>query len=175
MSNSLEETRRCNGRRIMVLSIQFIYNPGINLYEKGNKMELKNDQPATIDEYIAQFPAEVQEVLGSIRAVIRETVPEAEEKISYGMPAFHLNGNLIYFAANKNHIGIYPKTEGMEKLAEMADYKGTKGSVHFPLNQPIPHEFLRKIVQVRVEETQNKAASRARKSARQKDDQASGS
>lgn len=137
-------------------------------------METKTGQPATIDEYIAQFPAEVQEVLASIRAVIRETVPKAEEKISYGMPAFHLNGNLIHFAANKNHIGIYPKTEGMEKLPEMANYKGTKGSVHFPLNQPIPYEFLRKIVQVRVEETQNKAASRPRKSARQKDDKTSG-
>lgn len=126
-------------------------------------METKTGQPATIDEYIAQFSPELQEILGKIRAVIRETVPEAAEKISYGMPAFHLNGNLIYFAANKNHIGIYPKTPAVEKLEELKDFKGTKGSVHFPLSQPIPYDLLRKIVEVRVDENANKASSRSKK------------
>jgi uncharacterized protein YdhG (YjbR/CyaY superfamily) len=126
-------------------------------------MEAKTGQPTTIDEYITQYPTDVQEILGKIRTVIREAAPEAEEKISYGMPSFHLNGSLIYFAANKNHIGIYPKTPAVEKLEELKDFKGTKGSVHFPLNQPIPYDLLRKIVQVRVEENSSKVSSRSKK------------
>lgn len=129
-------------------------------------MEAKTSQPATIDEYIAQYPADVQDILSKIRAVIRDAAPEAEEKISYGMPSYHLNGSLIYFAANKNHIGIYPKTPAVEKLEELAGFKGTKGSVHFPLNQPIPYDVLRKIVQVRVEENSNKASTSSKKRAR---------
>ena len=125
-------------------------------------MDSKTGQPSTIDEYIAQYPADMQEMLSKIRAVIREAAPEAEEKISYGMPSFHQNGSLIYFAANKNHIGIYPKTPAMNKLEELANFKGTKGSVHFPLNQPIPYDLLRKIVQVRLEENSSKISSRSK-------------
>lgn len=125
-------------------------------------MEAKTGKPSTIDEYIAQYPAAVQEILGNIRALIREAAPEAEEKISYGMPSFHLNGSLIYFAANKNHIGIYPRTPAMNKLEELANFKGTKGSVHFPLNQPIPYDLLRKIVLVRLEENSSKISSRSK-------------
>ncbi len=121
-------------------------------------MEEKKGQPGTIDEYIAQFPAGVQEILVKIRAVIKENVPEAVEKISYGMPAFFLNGGLVWFGAYRRHIGFYPKTSGMLALKELAAYKGTKGSVHFPLDQPMPYELIGKIVKVRVAENLKKTA-----------------
>ncbi len=88
------------------------------------------------------------------------------------MPAFHLNGYLIYFAANKNHIGIYPRTAGMEKLDGFSGYKGTKGSVHFPLNKPMPYDLLRRMVLVRMEENQSKASARPKKASARKDDAA---
>ena len=116
-------------------------------------MDKNKDHPATIDDYIFQFPEDLQQILGKIRAVIQESAPEAEEKISYGMPAFYQNGGLVWFGAYKRHIGFYPKTAAMqEKLAELSEYKGTKGSVHFPLDKPIPYDLIEKMVKVRVEE-----------------------
>ena len=113
----------------------------------------KKEEPTTIDEYIAQFPEDKQAILAKIRAVIHETAPEAVEKISYKMPSFQLNGGLIWFAANKKHIGIYPNSSSMKaNIPELAGYKGTKGSVHFSLNEPMPYDLLRKIVQVRLAE-----------------------
>jgi len=117
----------------------------------------KKGQPTTIDEYIAQFPEDVQQILVKIRAVIKESAPEAVEKISYQMPGFYLNGFLVSFAVWKHHIGFYPKTSGMEAFKEeLSAYKGTKGSVHFPLDEPMPYELISKLVKVRVAENLKK-------------------
>lgn len=122
---------------------------------EGNEqvMEAKNGHPTTVDEYIAQFPPHLQRILVRIRAVIQESAPEAEEKISYAMPAYFLNGKLVYFAVNKRHIGLYPRTSAMDaSIPELAAYKGTKSSVHFPLDKPIPYALIGRIVKVRAAE-----------------------
>ena len=119
-------------------------------------MDGKKDHPTTVDEYIAQFPEDVQDILVKIRGVIKESAPEAVEKIGYQMPAFYLNGDLIWFGAYKHHIGIYPKTAAMQALEGLSAYKGTKGSVHFPLDKPIPYELIGKIVKIRVAENLKK-------------------
>ncbi|MBS4199181.1 DUF1801 domain-containing protein [Bacillus sp. FJAT-49732] len=118
----------------------------------------------TIDEYILQFPLETQEILNKIRNVIKEVAPEAEEKISYQMPAFSLHGNLVYFGAWKNHIGFYPTSSGINAfINEISEYKGTKGSIHFPLKKPIPYELISKIVKFRVAENTKKANVKKKK------------
>ena len=110
----------------------------------------------TIDEYIATFSPEIQSILRNIREIVRELAPEATEKISYQMPTFYLNGNLVHFAAFKKHIGFYPTPSGIEAFQEeLSKYKGAKGSVQFPLNQPIPYDLIRKIVIYRLEESRN--------------------
>jgi uncharacterized protein YdhG (YjbR/CyaY superfamily) len=108
-----------------------------------------------IDEYIARFPAEVQETLGQIRAAIQQAVPQATEAISYAMPTFKLNGNLIHFAAYKNHIGLYPAPRSANEFKEeLSAYKGTKGSVHFPLNKPMPLNLIARIAIFRAQAMQ---------------------
>jgi uncharacterized protein YdhG (YjbR/CyaY superfamily) len=120
-------------------------------------MQEKEARPATVDGYIAQFPPEVQETLHRIRAVIREAAPEATEKISYGMPTFYLKGNLVHFGVHKHHIGFYPAPSGIAAFQdELSAYKGAKGSVQFPLDQPVPYELLERIVRFRVAENQNR-------------------
>lgn len=115
------------------------------------------NKKSLIDAYIAQFPEEVQEILQKLRKVIREEAPDAEEKISYQMPTFYLKGNLVHFAAYKNHIGFYPAPSGIEKFKdELAPYKGAKGSVQFPISQELPFELVRRIVKFRVEENMEK-------------------
>src|SRR3989344_4107604 len=107
----------------------------------------------TINEYINSFPIEVQKLLQAIRQTIKETVPEASERISYQMPAFYLNGNLVYFAAFKNHIGFYPFPSGVAAFnREASGYKTSKGAIQFPLEKPIPYELVKKIVKFRVKE-----------------------
>jgi uncharacterized protein YdhG (YjbR/CyaY superfamily) len=102
-------------------------------------MDGKEGQITTIDEYIAQFPEEVQQILGKIRAIIKEEAPGATEKISYQLPTFYLNGNLVHFGAHEHHIGFYPTPSGIEAFKEeLSIYKGAKGSVQFPLDQPCP-------------------------------------
>jgi uncharacterized protein YdhG (YjbR/CyaY superfamily) len=121
-------------------------------------MDEKKTRPANIDGYIAQFPQDVQFILNKVRAVIHESAPEAEERISYGMPAFFLNGGLVWFAAYKKFIGFYPTTSGMNAFAkEIEAYRGTKSALHFPLDQEMPYELIRKIVKARVAENQRKA------------------
>ena len=111
----------------------------------------------TIDEYIATFSPEIQSILRNIREIVRELAPEATEKISYQMPTFYLNGNLVHFAAFKKHIGFYPTPSGIEAFQEeLSKYKGAKGSVQFPLNQPIPYDLIRKMVIYRLEENRTK-------------------
>jgi uncharacterized protein YdhG (YjbR/CyaY superfamily) len=107
----------------------------------------------TIDEYIGGFPAEVQEILEKIRQTIHNAAPEAGETISYQMPTFKMKGNLVHFAAFKNHIGFYPTPSGTEAFQkELAPYKGGKGSIRFPLDQPIPYSLIERIVKFRVKE-----------------------
>jgi uncharacterized protein YdhG (YjbR/CyaY superfamily) len=106
----------------------------------------------TIDEYIATFPKNIQSIL-ELRQAIRESAPNAEEAISYQMPTFKLNGNLVYFGAFKNHIGFYPTSSPIEAFkAELSDYEVTKGTVKFPINQPIPFDLVKKMVKYRVKE-----------------------
>jgi uncharacterized protein YdhG (YjbR/CyaY superfamily) len=108
---------------------------------------------ATIDEYINTFPEDVQTILQDLRHTIRQAAPGAKEAISYQMPTFKLNGNLVHFAAYKKHIGFYPAPSGIEAFKEdLAPYKYSKGAIQFPIETPIPHDLVRKIVQFRVAE-----------------------
>lgn len=112
----------------------------------------------TIDEYIATFPKNIQEILEKMRKVIKKAAPKSEEAISYGMPAFKLNGVLVYFAAYKKHIGFYPTHSGIEAFKEeISDYKSSKGTVQFPLDKPIPYDLVEKIVIFRVKENMRKS------------------
>ena len=121
-------------------------------------MENKKVICKTIDEYIANFGADVQEKLQRLREVIKEAAPEALETISYQMPAFKYEGNLVYFAAYKKHIGFYPTSSGIREFRnELAQYKGGKGTVQFPLEEPLPLDLISKIVKFRVEENKQKA------------------
>jgi uncharacterized protein YdhG (YjbR/CyaY superfamily) len=130
-------------------------------------MNTNSTKPATIDEYIAGFPSDVQAILQQIRETIHEAAPEATEKISYAMPTFYLHGNLVHFAAFKSHIGFYPVPSGIEKFKkELSKYKGAKGSVQFPLDEPMPLDLIRRIVKFRVKE--NTAKVSAKKPPRQK-------
>jgi uncharacterized protein YdhG (YjbR/CyaY superfamily) len=111
----------------------------------------------SIDEYIEGYPAEIQEILTKIRMKIRKAIPKAEEKISYQMPAFFLNGILVYFAAFKNHIGFYPTSSGINAFKdEIKDYEFSKGTVKFPLDKPIPYSLIVKIAKFRANENKNK-------------------
>jgi uncharacterized protein YdhG (YjbR/CyaY superfamily) len=116
---------------------------------------------ASIDEYISTFPKDVQGMLKKLRATIKAAAPEAEEKISYQMPTFALNGNLVHFAAYKHHIGFYPAPRGIEAFKrELSRYKGAKASVQFPLDQPLPLKLIGRIVKFRVAENLKKAAAK---------------
>ncbi|WFR59262.1 DUF1801 domain-containing protein [Anaerocolumna sp. AGMB13025] len=107
----------------------------------------------TIDEYIMNFTPDIQEKLQQLRKVIQEAAPEAVEKISWGMPTFFLKGNLIHFAAFKNHIGIYPGETGVETFkAELTEYKNSKGAIQFSNDRPIPFDLVTRIVTFRVNE-----------------------
>ncbi len=124
---------------------------------------MNTDQPAAgaIDEYIAGFPPEIQAILQQVRATIHAAAPEAAETISYQMPTFTLHGNLVHFAAFKQHIGFYPTPSGTEQFQQaLAPYKGGKGSVRFPLDQPIPYELITEIVRFRAAENLAKAAAK---------------
>lgn len=122
---------------------------------------------ASIDEYIMQFPPDVQEKLFKLRQVIKECTPEAEEKISYQMPAFAYYGNLVYFAAYKKHIGFYPTSSGIAAFGqELSSYKSSKGTVQFPIDQPLPYELIKKIVLFRVAENRKKAEKKRQTTSR---------
>jgi len=111
-----------------------------------------------IDKYIAGFPKETQKLLEQLRATIRKAAPEAKETIKYAIPTFTLNGNLVHFAAFKNHIGFYPTPSGIETFRkELSVYEGAKGSVRFPVDKPLPLDLISKIVKFRVKENIEKA------------------
>jgi len=118
----------------------------------------------SIDEYIATFPHEVRTILQEIRETIPAAAPDAEEKISYQMPTFTLKGNLVHFAAFKNHIGFYPTPGGIEAFKEeVARYQGAKGSIRFPLDEPMPLNLITRIVKLRGAENLEKAENKSRK------------
>ncbi|MEC0231012.1 iron chaperone [Paenibacillus alba] len=118
----------------------------------------------SIDNYIAQFPPEVQEILQAVRKVIHESAPDAKEKISYQMPTFELHGNLVHFAAYQNHIGFYPTPSGITAFKEeLSPYKGAKGSVQFLLEKPMPYELISRIVKFRVAENIEKDEGKLKK------------
>lgn len=118
--------------------------------------------PRTIDEYIAAFSPEVQAILERIRSTIRNAAPDAQETISYRIPAFTRNGTLVYFAVFKAHIGFYPPVRGDARLEKaIAPYAGEKGNLRFPLDRPIPYRLIERIVMHRVKQTSAKADSKA--------------
>ena len=123
-------------------------------------MPTRRATPQNIDEYIASFSPEVQPILERIRLTIRQAAPDAQEVISYKMPAFKCEGILVYFAAFKNHIGLYPPVRGDAKLEKATSiYAGEKGNLRFPLDQPIPYGLIEKIVKLRVKQNMAKARS----------------
>jgi uncharacterized protein YdhG (YjbR/CyaY superfamily) len=124
-------------------------------------MNSRTNRFETIDEYIQTFPKDIQRILERIRKTIKEAAPGASEAISYQMPTFKLNGNLVHFAGYENHIGFYPTPSGTEAFKkEVSGYKSGKGSVQFPLDKPIPYSLIKKIVKFRVKETSESAAGK---------------
>lgn len=121
---------------------------------------MQNIKYTTIDEYISSFPKNIQKMLGDVRSVIRKVAPDSVEAISYGIPTFKLNGNLVHFAAFKNHIGFYPTPNGIEEFEkELSVYKQGKGSVQFPVDKPLPLDLISKIVKYRVKKNSEKISS----------------
>jgi len=124
-------------------------------------MKAKQQQPTTIDEYIADFPENVQPHLEKVRAAIRKAAPDAEEAIKYSMPTFVLNGNLIHFAGWTSHVGLYPGSKPIEMFKdELAKYEISKGTVRFPLDKPIPLGLIGKITKYCVKRNAERASSR---------------
>ena len=122
---------------------------------------MKADTYQTIDAYIACSPPKVQAMLKKIRTTVRKAAPQAKEKISYRMPAFFQDGVLIYFAAFKNHIGVFPPVRGNAKLMkDLARYCGPKGNLKFPLDEPMRHDLIRRIVICRLKEREEKLGSK---------------
>ena len=120
------------------------------------------NKPTNVDEYIAAFPNETQIALHQVRAAIQKAAPQASEVISYQMPAYKGNGILVYFAGYQNHIGFYPTALGIAAFKDaLSVYKGAKGSVQFPLNQPMPLKLITKIVQFRVKDDAAKTKKKA--------------
>jgi uncharacterized protein YdhG (YjbR/CyaY superfamily) len=117
----------------------------------------------TIDEYIAMFPEDIQVTLQALRATIHAAAPDAVERISYQMPTFAQEGNLVHFAVLKNHIGFYPTSSGIAAFEqELSRYEGTKGAVRFPKDQPLPMDLISRIVRFRLSENLDRAALKAR-------------
>lgn len=127
-------------------------------------MRANQTAPRDIDEYIAGFPKDVQEILEKIRMTIRKAAPDAEEIIKYQIPTFTLKGNLVHFGAFKKHIGFYPAPSGIEEFKEeLSVYEGAKGSIKFPLDKPIPFALISKIVKFRVKENMGRGEAKRKK------------
>lgn len=124
----------------------------------------KTRKPVNIDGYISKFPADVQVILEQLRQTIRNAAPDAKELISYQVPAFKQHGILVYFAAWKKHIGLYPPISGNKALEKaIARYAGPKGNLQFPLDEPMPLGLIERIVKLRVKQDSEKAAARRKK------------
>lgn len=125
---------------------------------------MRTSQVTTIDQYIAEFPEEIQSILEQIRTTIKKTAPAAKEAMKYGMPTFVYEGNLVHFAAFKNHFGFYPAPSGIEAFdKQTSQYKAGKGTLQFPIDQPIPYDLIVQIVQYRLQENEAKAALKKKK------------
>lgn len=121
-------------------------------------MDNKNKKAESIDEYIANFPSQIQKKLQQVRRTIKKAAPEAEEAISYAIPTYKLNGNLVHFAAFNNHIGFYPTPNGIEEFEkELSVYQQGKGSVQFPLDKPMPLDLISRMVKYRVKKNLEKS------------------
>jgi uncharacterized protein YdhG (YjbR/CyaY superfamily) len=118
---------------------------------------------ATVDDYIAEFPPDVRSILRKIRATIRKAAPGAQERISYRMPSFTLDGNLLYYAAFKEHIGLYPPVKDAKLRKQTSKYANEKGNLKFPLDEPIPYALIEMIAKARVRENREIADARKRK------------
>jgi uncharacterized protein YdhG (YjbR/CyaY superfamily) len=115
----------------------------------------------TVDEYLSTFPADTKQILQRVRKTIKQAAPGAEELISYNMPAFKLNGILVYFAGYKNHVGLYPTASAIEAFKnDISQYTFAKGSIQFPLSEPIPYDLITRIVKFRVKENTEKAKAK---------------
>src|SRR5471030_1245799 len=124
----------------------------------------KPQKPQDINGYISQFPADVQAILEQVRETISHAAPDAKEVISYQMPAFKQHGILVYFAAWKKHIGLYPPISGDKAIEKaIARYAGPKGNLQFPLDEPIPYDLIERIVKLRVKQDSEKAAAKRKK------------
>jgi uncharacterized protein YdhG (YjbR/CyaY superfamily) len=118
-------------------------------------------KPKDVDDYISGFPKETQKLLKQVRAAIKEVAPKAEEVISYSMPGYKLNGMLVWFAGHTNHIGFYPMGSGITNFKkELSVYKSAKGSVQFPLDEPLPIALIKKVVKFRLAENLQKAKTK---------------
>lgn len=132
-------------------------------------MKAKQKKPTTIDEYIADFPRDMQPLLEKVRAVIRKAAPDAEEAIKYMMPTYVLQGNLIHFAGYNHHIGLYPGSRPIEQFKdELSKYETSKGTVRLPLDKPIPVGLITKITKFCVQRNLERAASRKDATAQRK-------
>lgn len=119
---------------------------------------------ADIDEYIAGFPTKVQKILQKVRKTIQKAAPDAAEAISYAIPTFKLNGNLVHFAGYQNHVGFYPAPQGVAEFeVDMARYGAGKGTARFPLDEPIPYELIARITTFRVGKNMERAAAKSTK------------
>lgn len=120
-------------------------------HEMYNQIMNNTDSIKTIDQYIVNYPEDVQLILKKVRQTIQDAAPEAKEKMSYGIPTFYLNGNLVHFGAYPKHIGFYPGAQALVDFApKLKDYNTSKGTVQFQLNQPIPYDLIRDITLARV-------------------------
>jgi uncharacterized protein YdhG (YjbR/CyaY superfamily) len=144
-----------------------LYEPEIFIYLnykiKANLIVMATDrvQQKTIDEFISSFPAETQAILEKVRSTIKKAAPDAKETINYGIPTFTFHGNLVHFSAFKSHIGFYPTPSGIEAFRkELSSYEHAKGSVKFPIDEPIPYDLITEIVKFRVKENAAKSKTR---------------
>lgn len=123
---------------------------------------IKN-KPSSIDEFISNYPSDIQLLLEKIRLTIQEAAPGVQEKINYGIPTFVLNGNLVHFAPYKNHIGFYPSPSGIQAFQkELSHYKSSKGAIQFPIDNPLPLKLISKIVKFRVKENESKIKAKGK-------------
>jgi uncharacterized protein YdhG (YjbR/CyaY superfamily) len=127
----------------------------------GGKVKRPEDR-AAVDEYIARFPPDVQQVLKRIRETIRQEIPTARERISYKMPTFSLEKDVVHFGAFKGHIGLYPPVREPDLQSRVLPYRGEKGNLRFPLDQPIPYGLIADIVKARVENSRGKGGAKRR-------------
>ncbi len=125
-----------------------------------------NAAPATFDEYIGRFPPNIQTILRTVRTTVQQAAPQAEERISYGMPALFQNGAVVYFGAFKNHIGLFPPVDDPALVAQVAQYAGPKGNLQFPYSQPMPLSLITAIVQARVRTNVSKPAATSHRAKR---------